>query len=181
MLKISTQAGRKWTAITFAGVAGPILIAGSTAICGIRINTSYSLPMGIYVRTTDPRAALIEFCPEGRFAVESSRRGYRTRGFCPDGAVPLVKPVVAQPGDTVEVSAAGIAVNGRLLPQTAPVAMDRLGRTLDPWPVGRYTASEGTVWVASSYNRGSYDSRYMGAIPTRLIRSRLRPLWTFQR
>jgi len=129
----------------------------------------------------DPRAALIEFCPEGRFAVESSRRGYRTRGFCPDGAVPLVKPAIAQPGDTVEVSAAGIAVNGRLLPQTAPVAKDRLGRTLEPWPVGRYTASEGTVWVASSYNRGSYDSRYMGAIPTRLIRSRLRPLWTFQR
>jgi conjugative transfer signal peptidase TraF len=180
MLKISTQAGRKWTAITFAGVAGPILIVGSMPICGIRINTSYSLPMGAYVRTTDPRVDLIEFCPEGRFAVESSLRGYRTHGFCPDGAVPLLKPVVARLGDTVDVSAAGIAVNSRLLPQTAPVTKDRCGRPLQAWPTGRYRVAEGTVWVASSYSRGSYDSRYMGPIPTRLIRSRLRSLWTFE-
>ena len=65
-------------------------MTGFLAISGIRINTSYSLPMGIYVRTSDQRASLIEFCPEGRFAIESSSRGYRTRGFCPDGAVTVM-------------------------------------------------------------------------------------------
>jgi type IV secretory pathway protease TraF len=78
----------------------------------------------------------------------------------------------------VAVSADGIAVNGRPLPQTAPLAKDRRGRALEPYAAGFYTVAEGTVWVASSYNRGSYDSRYMGPIPSRLIRARLKPLWT---
>ena len=178
--KTFTKAGHK-RVVVFTAVVLPVMIAGSAAICGLRINTSYSLPMGVYVRTSDPRAGLIEFCPEGRFAAESSARGYRTPGFCPDGAVPLLKPVVAKPGDTVAVSAAGIAVNGRLLPRTAPLATDRRGRALEPYAAGFYTVAEGTVWVASSYNRGSYDSRYMGPIPSRLIRARLKPLWTFSR
>ena len=167
--------------VVSAAVVLPVMIAGSAAIGGLRINTSYSLPMGVYVRTSDPRAGLIEFCPEGRFAAESSARGYRTPGFCPDGAVPLLKPVVAKPGDTVALSADGIAVNGRLLPRTAPVAKDRRGRALEPYAAGFYRVAEGSVWVASSYNRGSYDSRYMGPIPSRLIRARLNPLWTFSR
>jgi type IV secretory pathway protease TraF len=81
----------------------------------------------------------------------------------------------------VEMSAAGIAVNGHLLAQTAPVANDRRGRLLKPYATGLYTVAQGTVWAASSYNRGSYDSRYMGPIPTHLIRARLKPLWTFSR
>jgi conjugative transfer signal peptidase TraF len=180
-LKSSTQGGPKCTAVAFGAIAAVTVAASLASIFGIRLNTSYSLPMGLYLRTSDPCASLIEFCPQGRYAVESSERGYRTSGFCPDGAVPLLKPIVAKPGDTVEISVAGIAVNGHLLPQTAPVPKDRLGRRLEAWPNGRYTVAAGMVWVASSYNRGSYDSRYMGPIPTRLIRSRLKPLWTFQR
>jgi conjugative transfer signal peptidase TraF len=158
-------------------VVGVLSAIGSVfAWCGIRVNTSYSLPMGLYATTTDAGATLIEFCPEGKFAGESSGRHYRTSGFCADGAVPLLKPVVARPGDLVEVSDRGISVNGHLLPRTAPVANDRLGRPLEAWPTGRYAVAPGTVWVASTYNRGSYDSRYMGPIPTRLIRSRLKPL-----
>ena len=82
MLKPKTfiKAGRKRVVVSAAGVL-PAMIAGSLAIGGLRINTSYSLPMGVYVRTSDPRASLIEFCPEGRFATESSARGYRTAGF----------------------------------------------------------------------------------------------------
>lgn len=180
-LKSSTQAGPKRAAMAFGAIVAATVSVSLASVFGIRINTSYSLPMGLYVRTSDPRASLIEFCPEGRYAVESSERGYRTGGFCPDGAVPLLKPVVAKPGETVVMSAGGIAVNGHQLPQTAPIARDRLGRSLRQWPSGRYTVAEGTVWVASSYNRGSYDSRYMGPIPARLTRSRLKPLWIFRR
>src|SRR5262245_4564935 len=108
----------------------------TAAVCaGLRINTSYSLPLGIYIRTTDPNARLIEFCPVEPFATESSERRYRTHGTaCADGAVPLLKPVVATAGDRIVLSRAGMRVNGRLLPKTAPLTRDWAGRSLHPWP-----------------------------------------------
>ena len=153
-------------------------LAATAAIGGVRINTSYSLPLGIYVRTHDPDSRLIEFCPVEPFATESSERGYRTHGSaCADGAVPLLKPIVAVAGDRVVLSDEGMCVNGRLLPKTAPLFRDAAGRSLHPWPFGVYVVEDGAVWVASTYNRGSYDSRYMGPIKISQIRARLRPLW----
>jgi len=168
------------TIIRGIGVAmlGLSCVVAAAAITGARINTSYSLPLGIYVRTDDSHAELIEFCPVQPFAEESKERGYRTRGSaCPDGAVPILKPVVAVAGDQVALSADGMRVNGRLLPKTAPLFRDGAGRSLHPWPFGSYVVEQATVWVASTYNRGSYDSRYMGPIKTAQIRARLRPLW----
>jgi conjugative transfer signal peptidase TraF len=131
--------------------------------------------------TTDESAPLIEFCPDEPFASESSKRGYRSRGLiCHDRAVPLLKPIVARPGDLVVVTSAGLEVNGERVPNTAPLQYDRVGRPLRAWPAGLYAVKAGTVWVASTYNAGSYDSRYMGPIDTHLIRRRLRPVWCFK-
>ena len=161
--------------IAFLGLSSVGVVA---ALAGVRINTSYSLPIGFYVRTTNSQAPLIEFCPIEPFAHESSVRGYRTNGTaCPDGGVPLLKPVVAVPGDRVVLSAGGITVNGRPLPHTARLGRDAKGRLLRAWPFGSYVVGAETVWVASTYNRGSYDSRYMGPINLTQIRARLRPLW----
>jgi conjugative transfer signal peptidase TraF len=155
-----------------------MLVAFVAGALGVRVNTSSSLPLGLYVRTQSESATLIEFCPAEPFASISRTRGYRTRGFaCPDGAVPLLKPIIAKEGDTVVVSPQGVAVNGRLLPKTKPMTADAAGRPLTPWPDGTHRVARGTVWVASTYNRGSYDSRYMGPIDIRHIRRRLRPLW----
>ena len=149
-------------------------------LAGVRINTSSSLPLGLYVKTASAAEDLIEFCPAEPYASVSSKRSYRTPGLsCPDRAVPLLKPVVARAGDIVEVSAQGIAVNGQLLPNTAPLPADVAGRVLTAWPEGSYAVRRGTVWVASTHSRGSYDSRYMGPIDIRLIRGRLRPLWVW--
>jgi conjugative transfer signal peptidase TraF len=163
-------------------VSGSVVFAALylfAAVVGVRINTSYSLPMGLYIATKDPSAKLVEFCPTGLFARQSSEREYRSRGTaCPDGAVPLLKPIVAREGDVVETTPLGIRVNGILLPQTAPLLKDGHSRALTPWPFGVYRVAPDTVWVASSYNRGSYDSRYIGPVSLSQIRRRLRPLWT---
>src|SRR5260370_5460111 len=110
--KTLTQAGPKRTSVAFGAIAAATVGASVASVFGIRINTSYSLPMGLYMQTSDPRANLIEFCPEGRYAVQSSERGYRTGGFCPDRALPLLKPVVANPPETVEKSAGGSTLHG---------------------------------------------------------------------
>jgi len=153
------------------------LIAGW--VFGIRFNLTPSLPRGFYIISHPPRANLVEFCPQGAAASISLSRQYRTAGACPDGGAPLLKPAVAFPGDQVEVSADGIRVNGQLLPNSAGRFRDHLQRPLDPWPIGSYRVEPGTMWVISSFNSYSFDSRYYGAIPEASIRHHLRPLWTF--
>jgi conjugative transfer signal peptidase TraF len=145
---------------------------------GFRVNTSPSLPMGLYITTADTDANLVEFCPVEPFATLSIARRYRDPGACRDGAAPLLKPIIARSGDVVEVSARGISVNGALLPNTAPLATDTKGRHLEAWPSGRYIVNPGTIWVASSYHSRSFDSRYFGPLSTAAIRHRLKAFLT---
>jgi conjugative transfer signal peptidase TraF len=145
---------------------------------GLRINTSRSLPVGIYIVAYDSSANLIEFCPAQPFAALSLVRGYRDHGACRDGGAPLLKPVVAKAGDLVELSWRGISVNGLLLPNTAPLSKDTKGRPLEPWHFGRFPVAPGTVWVASSYHSRSFDSRYFGPVYTTAIRHRLKAFLT---
>ena len=145
---------------------------------GLRVNTSPSLPIGLYKITADGTGSLVEFCPPEPFAALSLVRGFRSAGSCPDGGAPLLKPIIARPGDLVEISSRGIAVNGVLLANTAPLTQDSRGRPLKTWRYGSFVVATRTVWVASSYNSHSFDSRYFGPISTLRIRDRLRPLFT---
>src|SRR5579862_5101105 len=102
-------------------------VASLPGLVGIRINTTDSVPKGLYLITKDQHASFVEFCPEGLFSQLSSARGYRPAGVCPDGAAPLIKPVIARARDIVAVSAEGIHVNDSLLPNTAPKNVDSAG------------------------------------------------------
>jgi conjugative transfer signal peptidase TraF len=150
----------------------PFIVFG---ISGLRISTSPSLPIGLYRITSDEDAPLVEFCPVEPYASFAAARGYRSKGNCPDGASPLMKPVVATAGDRVRVSKGGLEVNGRLLPNTAPMAADTKKRPMTAWPIGNYTVAPGWVWLASSYNARSFDSRYFGPVRTTDIRCHLKP------
>ena len=166
--------------ILFLGLT-PLLGAFALfGITGLRINSSASLPAGLYIASAE--GGFVEFCPDDRGL--SAQRGYRhtslltpwVKGVCPDGAAPLLKPVIAKAADEIVLSRAGITVNGKLLPDTAPLAQDSTGRPLTHWPFGRYRLAPGSLWVASSYNPRSYDSRYLGPIPQSAVRARLRTL-----
>jgi conjugative transfer signal peptidase TraF len=162
----------------FTSLVAAVAIFHLCGLVGLRINGSPSLPVGFYMTSSGPGAKLVEFCPAEPFASLALSRGYRDRGTCSDGGAPLLKPVVARVGDVVEVSVAGIAVNARLLRNTAPLRMDTKGRPLTSWSPGRYTVEPGFVWVASSYSRQSFDSRYFGPVAVRSIRDHIRPLLT---
>ncbi len=162
---------RRAALVAFGVVVATFQLSGSL---GLRINTSPSLPMGLYITTANVGANMVEFCPAEPFATLSIVRGYRDPGACPDGAAPLLKPVIARSGDVVEVSALGISVDGALLPNTAPLTRDTKGRRLESWPSGRYVVEPETIWVASSYHRRSFDSRYFGPLSTKAIRHRLK-------
>lgn len=163
----------KGASLVVAGLLGLFQMFGWL---GLRINTSSSLPVGIYIESSD--SDLVEFCPPEPWSSFAAGRGYRSRGVCRDGASPLLKRVVAQPGETVDLSSSGIRVGERLIPNTSPRAKDSKGRKLAPFAFGKHWVEPGTVWVASSHNNRSFDSRYMGPIAVTTIRSHLRPLAT---
>jgi conjugative transfer signal peptidase TraF len=163
-------------AVALSALAVGILFWGASSL-GIRINSSPSLPVGLYQVASGPDATLIEFCPAEPFASIANARGYRQPGNCPDGGSPLMKPVVARASDSVQLSERGVAVNGRAIQNSAPLLKDTAGRPLTPWPFGTYLVQPGTVWVVSDYQPRSFDSRYFGPVPEALIRNRLQPLF----
>jgi conjugative transfer signal peptidase TraF len=166
-------------AISTSTVLAAVLSLGTLA--GVRLNiASNSLPPGFYriVPRGEGRDLLI--CPTGIAESITIDRAYRPKGAgCGDGYAPLLKPISTRYGDTVTVSGVGIAINGRLLPNSKQYAKDALGRPLPQVPTGTYPVLPGTVWVISSYNRYSFDSRYFGPIR---LNERVRyanPLWLF--
>jgi conjugative transfer signal peptidase TraF len=166
------------TRMALFGAGLVIVIVQLFDVAGLRLNTSPSLPVGLYMTTADPAAVLVEFCPASSFARLALSRQYRSAGNCKDGGAPLLKPVVAKSGDVVDVSRMGILVNGRAIPNTAPLTTDTSGRQLTAWPPGRYVVPPGDLWVASSFNHRSFDSRYFGPVSILAVRHRIRPLIT---
>jgi conjugative transfer signal peptidase TraF len=134
----------------------PLLaVYGAGMLGGVRLNVTPSVPIGLYQVSSDSKAAFVEFCPPTDFGPLSVQRGYRQHSTnCPDHGEPLLKPIIAQEGDTVAVSSKGISVNGALIPNTAAKGSDSLGRALTSWPDGLYRVAPGTVWVASPYTMG---------------------------
>jgi len=170
---------RQLGALIVSGVAlcVAILVAGHG---GLRLNTTDSVPLGFYRLTDKEHGNYITFCPLGADAQLMSERGYRPRGVgCADGFEPLIKPVAARAGDMVTIGFGGISVNGRLLGNTVAKKQDSQHRLLPSLPRGCYPVQAGTVWVLSTYNPLSYDSRYFGAVPTERIISYAKPIWTF--
>jgi type IV secretory pathway protease TraF len=157
--EIQSHAGWAISLLVLVFGAGTLVMGLAAAWAGVRFNDSRSMPSGFYVRVSSESKSSLAV-------------------FCPDGGEPLAKPIAARVGDTVELSATGMAVNGRLLPNTAPLVSDTAGRPLVHWPFGRYVVAPGTVWVASSYSRRSFDSRYFGPVEASQVREHVRPLLT---
>ena len=171
----------RFTVVRRVGLVGVAVAVGTFQLCGslgVRINTSPSLPLGLYLVTQEGNANLVEFCPTEPFAAFSLVRGYRSPGTCEDGGAPLLKPIIAKAGDVVELSPRGISVNGELLVNTIPLTKDTKGRPLKSWRFGSFAVAPGTVWVASSYDSRSFDSRYFGPVSTSAIRHRVKVFLT---
>jgi conjugative transfer signal peptidase TraF len=172
----------KWALHLVGWVA---LLWAAAWLCGIRVNTSESMPTGIWLATGAPpsngmltRGVIVTLCPTDAPAFRlAKQRGYIGRGWCPHTYQPLFKPVVAIAGDEVSVSPVGIEVNGVHIANSAPLRADNARRPLPTLPYGRYTVPQGSVWVVSSYNSRSFDSRYFGSVKISNVRGIVVPLW----
>lgn len=171
---------KPWRMLPLSGAALLVGWCGALA-AGVRPNLTPSLPRGLWTVAEAPadlqRGQVVEFCLPHDVAVFAFVRGYIGRGLCPDGAMPLLKPVAAIPGDEVEVGDSSVRVNG--IPVVPPgLTEDSEGRPLQPLAPGRYRVQPGEVWLLSAYERRSFDSRYWGGLPREFVLRTARPLIT---
>ena len=175
---------RRWAiAVSITGaLMMATLAAGETA--GLRINATASMPRGLWrvqAREPIPRGAIVTVCPPDQADIRAAaHRGYIPSGGCPGGYEPLVKPVAAVAGDLVAVTPQGIAVDGKSVAGTKPLAEDEAGRPLHPIPPGAYRVAPGEVWLLSGHDPRSFDSRYFGPVPAANVTGVARPLWVLR-
>lgn len=141
-----------------------------------RFNASGSLPIGLYrlVAPSLTRGSLVLACLPRSVARLARERGYVHRGNCPGGVAPIGKQVLAVAGDTVEVSARGLTVDGKYVLGSAPLTHDSHGRTLSRATPERSIVRGGTVWLFSNHSPWSFDSRYFGAVEVGVVVGGLR-------
>lgn len=140
------------------------------------------MPRGLY-RQTPPRlerGAWAVVCLEGDAARLGRERGYLRRGDCPSGVMPVVKEIVAVPGDCVRVERSGLVVNGRELPGTALLLRDSEGRPLPHARLGERRLADDELWVVGRSSPRSWDSRYFGVVGAQQIRGTAAPWLTWE-
>jgi conjugative transfer signal peptidase TraF len=151
----------------FVGVI--VLMVHAIAAIDLRFNFTPSMPLGIYRLTPlskngVERGSFVAVCVPPVAVELGRRRGYLAAGPCPTGVEPLLKAVAAVAGDSVTVSANGVAVNGCLLPHSRALSRDTAGRRLSPWPHVHFQLRGSKLWLYAANDR-SWDSRYWGPTP----------------
>ena len=135
-------------------------------------NASASVPIGLYaVRRALPLriGELVVVTPPGPLAQFFSARRYLPLG------VPLVKHVLALPGQTVCRDRRTITVDGVTMGEA--LEHDRFGRSLPDWQ-GCRALAPGEVFVMNTVPADSLDGRYFGPLPLTTIVGRADPIWT---
>lgn len=177
------QSVRWWLTQAFCGFGIGCAVALGGIWSGFSMNLTDSAPFGLYRRADAPitRGVLVAVCLPAEVAADGLRRGYLMAGPCASGTAPVLKPVAAVAGDTIDLSATDVRINGQHIPHSATADVDSHGRPLPHLAWGRYTVGEGTLWLLSTYTPKSWDSRYYGAIAESLVLHTVQPVLTWGR
>lgn len=143
---------------------------------GLTINITPSIKKGFYVRSSGEieRGDVVSVCLREPYKQIALERKYIAKGTKCFGVDPLVKEMLAVPGDTVILTAEYIDVNAhkRFLPTHR---VDSAGRTLAAYPRGTYAHTSG-YWLVGNNSEKSWDSRYFGPVRKEQIITKLKPL-----
>lgn len=144
---------------------------------GLNVNLSASAPAGIWkerpLGETIERGSLVGVCPPETPVVRAMVEvGQLAQWNCiKTGLAPLLKAVGAISGDLVTIRKGyPVLVNGNALPNT--VSSPKIPSWLD----GEYRVNPGEVWIFSTYNNKSFDSRYFGPVPVSNIQVLAEPI-----
>ncbi len=173
---------KRTIALSVAGSLSIVAACGVMYSAGARINTSKSIPLGLYWTSTAPitRGEYVIFCPPQHPVFEKAREyGYIGSGFCPGGYGYMIKKVLAANGDIISVTQQGVTVNGELLLYSKPLSADGAGRPLPRISQERYILGESGLLLMADRSATSFDARYFGAIAREQVKSVIRPIITW--
>jgi conjugative transfer signal peptidase TraF len=156
------------------GVAVVAFTIGVTPMPRFVWNASESVPLGLY--GVEPVGKLVVTnlviaAPPQPLAGFLAERGYLPFG------VPLIKRILALPGQSVCRNERTISVDG--IEMGTALAHDRRGRPLPVWQ-GCRAITQGEVFLMNWDEPASLDGRYFGPTPFSAIIGRAKPLWTFE-
>ena len=155
--------------------AAPLLVALSGLLHPapkLLWNASASVPIGLYaVQRALPLQVgeLVVVKPPMPLA-----RFLAARRYLPFG-VPLIKHILALPGQTVCRVARAVTVDGAAMGEA--LERDRFDRALPDWQ-GCRVLGPGEVFLMNRTPPDSLDGRYFGPLPTTAIVGRADPIWT---
>lgn len=140
------------------------------------INTTESFPVGIYKKLERgfKKGDLVLVCPPERpIFQEALKLGLLSPGLCPGGLGYLIKQIAAAEGDFVEISEAGVIINGECLKNSQRQSL-RLAHKEK-----RVCRKLHNEVVLMSPHSLSFDSRYFGTVPVSSVITPLEPhiLW----
>lgn len=157
-----------------------LLIFGAvTWVFQLTINLTESIKVGLYAKSFGEvhRGDFVALCLPIQDQQLGLERHYLMPGTKCHGSVPLLKQVIAVPGDHVQLTMDFVAVNGKYYPYVTE-NKDHLGRELNHYPRGDYAQTQG-YWLMGNVSPHSWDSRYWGPLPAKQILYKITPLITF--
>jgi len=166
-------------------IAGLCLALGLVLVhqAGLRLNTTRSIPLGLYRMSNDPieTGAYVLWCPPERPEFDLAKeRGYIGAGFCSGGYGNMMKKVLATHNDVVSVMDDGVTINGTLIPASRPFESDSVGRALPRFRVTDHVLTSSELLLMSDTNSRSFDARYFGPVHRAHIQTLIYPVWTWE-
>lgn len=172
-----------WISRAFIGVVLGFPVVGLVCFAaGLRVNTTKSIPVGIYRLADVPvgKGEYVIFCPPQTALFDEAReRGYIGAGFCPGNYGYMMKRVLATANDRIVSTEEGVTVNGHLLPLSQPLEWDKAGRKMARYPFRDYKLRLSELLLMSDVSATSFDGRYFGPVKESQIKSVIEPLITF--
>lgn len=177
-----TTLARMITTATSVGGIALLLVGAACQVAGARVNTSKSIPVGLYWTTNAPigKGAYVLVCPPDAEVFRQARqRGYIGAGFCPGDYGYLMKQVAAMQRDTLIVTSEGVRVNGERLPLSAPRQADKAGRPLPRYRANGTVLDHAEVLLMSAGSPTSFDGRYFGPVSRAQLVTAVKPILTW--
>lgn len=150
-------------------------------VSGFRINTTKSIPLGVYITlNSEPKVGdYVIICPPKTSVFkEAKKRGYLEAGFCPGELSYMMKKILAAKKDQVEISIKGVLINGRFLPGSEPFLKDGSNRPM-PIPNINVSLAENDVLLMGDRSSKSFDARYFGIVNKAQIKNVIKPVFTW--